>query len=69
MNKQINTVKIVDLKERPQNKIRFGGLVVCKIDSAKKFQNYQFAGIDEASILKGKITFVSFIAKLLTNKK
>ena len=69
MNKQINTVKIVDLKERPQNKIRFGGLVVCKIDSAKKFQNYQIAEIDEASILKGKIAFVSFIAKLLTNKK
>ena len=69
LNNRISTAKIVELKEQPQNEIRFGALVTLKIGTDKKLHHYQIVGVDEADISKGKIAFNSPIAKLLTNKK
>ena len=69
LNNRISTAKIVELKGQPQNDIRFGALITLKIGTDKKLQHYQIVGVDEADISKGKIAFISPIAKLLTNKK
>lgn len=69
LNNRIAGAKIVNLKDQPQNEIRFGALVTLKIGAAKKLQKYQIVGVDEANISKGKISFISPIAKILISKK
>ncbi len=69
LNQRILNAKVVDLKNQPKDEVRFGAFVSLKIGDAKKLQKYQITGVDEADISKGKISFVSPIANLLTNKK
>ncbi len=69
LNNRISIAKIVELAKQPQNEIRFGATVTLKINAEKKLHNYQIVGVDEADISNGKISFISPIAKLLTNKK
>ncbi|MEE9361391.1 MAG: GreA/GreB family elongation factor [Cellulophaga sp.] len=69
LNNRISTAKIVDLSKQPENEIRFGALVTLKTGNVTKLQQYQIVGVDEADISKGKISFISPIARLLTNKK
>ncbi|MCX7548369.1 GreA/GreB family elongation factor [Xanthomarina sp. F1114] len=69
LNNRIATAKIIDLKRQPQKEVRFGALVTLKIGSDAKLQKFQIVGVDEADISKGKISFISPIAKILTNKK
>jgi transcription elongation factor GreB len=69
LNDRISTAKIVDLKKQPQNKIGFGAIVTLKVGDKIKPQQYQIVGVDEADISKGKISFISPIARILINKK
>lgn len=69
LNDRIGIAKIVDLKTQPQNKVRFGATVKLKIGSEKTTQSYQIVGVDEADISKGKISFLSPIARILIDKK
>ena len=69
LTNRIATAKIVDLSKQPQNEVRFGALLTLKIGNEKKMQQYQIVGVDEANISKGKISFISPIARLLTDKK
>jgi len=69
LNNRISTAKIVDLNKQPPNEIRFGALVTLKIGDKSKLQQYQIVGVDEADISKGKISFISPIARILTDKK
>lgn len=69
LNSRIAEAKIVDLKEQPQNVIRFGASVTFKNEGSGKIQVFQIVGVDEADIAKGKISFISPLAKALINKK
>lgn len=69
LQNRIATAKIVDIANQPPNEVRFGAKVTLKIGNDKKLQQYQIVGVDEADISKGKIAFISPIARLLTNKK
>jgi transcription elongation factor GreB len=69
LNSRIVEAKVVDLNEQPQNEIRFGAMITLKIESSKKIQTFQIVGVDEADISKGKVSFISPIAKVLNNKK
>lgn len=69
LNERIATAKIVDLSQQPQNEVRFGATITFKINNAPKLHHYQIVGVDEADISKGKISFISPIAKVLTGKK
>lgn len=69
LNNRIAEAKIVDLNRQPQNEIRFGALVTLKTEASKNNQTFQIVGVDEADISKGKISFISPLAKLLMNKK
>jgi transcription elongation factor GreB len=69
LNNRIAEARIVDLKEQPQNEIRFGALVTIKNEVSGDIQTFQIVGIDEADIPKGKISFISPVARSLINKK
>ena len=69
LNNRIAEARIVNLKEQPKNEIRFGAIVTLKTEATGKIQTFQITGVDEAEISKGKISFLSPMAKLLINKK
>ena len=69
LNNRIAEAKVVDLNEQPQNEIRFGALVTLKTEVSGNIQIFQIVGVDEADISKGKISFISPLAKALINKK
>lgn len=69
LNNRIAEAKIVNLKEQPQNEIRFGATVILKTESSGEIQTFQIVGVDEADISKGKISFLSPVAKALINKR
>jgi len=69
LHNRIIEAKIVNLNEQPQNEIRFGATITLKIEESKNIQSFQIVGVDEADISKGKVSFLSPIAKLLINKK
>jgi transcription elongation factor GreB len=69
LNNRIADARVVDLKEQPQNEIRFGATVTLKNASSGKIQVFQITGVDEANIAHGKISFISPLAKALINKR
>ncbi|MDG4950933.1 GreA/GreB family elongation factor [Weeksellaceae bacterium KMM 9724] len=69
LNNRISSAKIIDLSQQPKDEIRFGALVSLLEEGQKKPQRYQIVGVDEANISKGKISFISPLARILINKK
>jgi transcription elongation factor GreB len=69
LNNRIVEAKMVNLKDQPQNEIRFGAMITLKIEASNNIQTFQIVGVDEADIRKGKVSFISPIAKVLINKK
>lgn len=69
LNNRIAEARIVDLTVHPQNEIRFGATITLKTEATGIIQNFQIAGVDEADIAKGKVSFISPIARVLINKK
>lgn len=69
LNERIATAKIIEPGDQPQDEVRFGAIVTLKIGNDPKLKTYQVVGVDEADITKGKISFVSPIARILINKK
>jgi transcription elongation factor GreB len=69
LNDRIAEARIIDTKAQPQHEIRFGASVTLKTEVSGKIQVFQIVGVDEADIAKGKISFISPLAKALINKK
>jgi transcription elongation factor GreB len=69
LNNRIAEAKIVDLKEQPQNEIRFGATVTLRNVQSGKIQVFQIVGVDEADIAKSKLSFISPLANALIYKK
>lgn len=69
LNNRIAEAKVVNLKEQPQNEIRFGAKITLKAGDSLKTQTFQIVGVDEADISKGKVSFLSPLARVLINKK
>jgi transcription elongation factor GreB len=69
LNNRIAEAKVINPKEQSQDKIRFGAIITLKIEASRNIQTFQIVGVDEANISRGKISFISPIAKLLINKK
>jgi transcription elongation factor GreB len=69
LNNRIAEAKVVNPNEQPQNEIRFGAFVTLKTEGSGNIQTFQIVGVDEADISKGKISFISPLAKTLINKK
>jgi transcription elongation factor GreB len=69
LNNRIAEAKVVNPDEQPQNEIRFGASVTLKTKGSGNIQTFQIVGVDEADISKGKISFISPLARTLINKK
>jgi transcription elongation factor GreB len=76
LEERMATAKIVELSEQPKDEVRFGASITLTIGNESKSsvskgkpQDYQIVGVDEADISKGKISFISPIAKILIGKK
>jgi transcription elongation factor GreB len=69
LNNRIAEARIVNLNEQPLNEIRFGAMITLKTEGTENTQTFQIVGVDEADISKGKVSFISPIARVLTNKK
>ena len=69
LNNRIAEAKVVNPDEQPQNEIRFGASVSLKTKESGKIQIFQIVGVDEADISKGKISFLSPLAKTIINNK
>jgi transcription elongation factor GreB len=69
LNDRIADARIIDPKGDTQDEIRFGASVTLKNEGSGKIQVFQIVGVDEANIAKGKISFISPLAKALINKK
>ena len=69
LTNRIATSKTINLSKQPASEIRFGALVTLKTGNKTTVHRYQIVGVDEADISKGKIAFISPIARILTEKK
>ena len=69
LNDRILTAKVIDLDKQSPDEIWFGATVTLKTDNATQLQKYQIVGVDEADVSKGKISFISPLAKILINKQ
>jgi transcription elongation factor GreB len=69
LNNRIDEAKIVNQNEQVQDEIRFGAIITLKTEGSKSIQTFQIVGVDEADISKGKVSFISPIARKLINKK
>ena len=69
LNNRIAEARIVDLTGQPQNEVRFGATVTLRTEVAGNIQIFQIVGVDEADIPRGKVSFISPIARALINKK
>jgi transcription elongation factor GreB len=69
LNNRIAEARIVNLSEQPKHEIRFGARITLKAAESNLIQTFQIVGVDEADIAKGRISFISPVAKSLINKK
>ncbi len=69
LNSRITDARVVDPKDQPQDEVTFGATVTIRMGSSGKIQTFQIVGVDEADISKGKISFISPLARALLNKK
>jgi transcription elongation factor GreB len=69
LESRIADAKIVNLNKQSQNEIRFGARISLKTEASEKIKTFQIVGVDEADISKGKVSFISPIAKVLISKK
>ncbi len=69
LNNRIAEAKVINPDEQPQNEIRFGAIMTLITEGSGIIQTFQITGVDEADISKGKISFISPLAKALITKK
>ena len=69
LDSRIAETRIVNLNEQPKNEIRFGAVITLKKETSDNIQTFQIVGVDEVDISKGKVSFISPIARVLINKK
>lgn len=69
LNNRISEARIIDPDDQPKDEVRFGATVTLKISDTHEIQTFRIVGVDEADISGGKISFISPLARVLTNKK
>lgn len=69
LDNRIADARIIDPEGHPPDEIRFGATVTLKVAAAGRNQVFQIVGVDEADIAKGKVSFISPLARALMNKK
>lgn len=69
LEERINSARVVDLLNQPQNEVHFGATITLFEKKEDCECQYQIVGVDEANVSQNKVSFLSPIAKVLLNKK
>jgi len=69
LEERIHSARVLDYDPQRQNDVAFGAIIRYKNLKTGQIFVYQIVGIDEANIMKGKISFLSPLSKVLMNKK
>ncbi len=68
LTKRIGFAEVVDPKEQPHEKIYFGATVMVS-DQAEREHTYTIVGMDEIDLERGRISWISPLAKALLGKQ
>ena len=69
LNDRIAEARLIAISGKQSDEITFGARVTLKTGAAGTIKSFRIVGVDEADISKGKISFISPLAKVLMNKK
>ena len=69
LEERIHSARVLDYDPQRQNDVAFGATIRFKNLKNNQIAQYQIVGVDEANIMKGKISFLSPLSKVLMNKK
>lgn len=69
LNERISEARVIEITGPPPDEITFGATVTLLNKASGIVQTFTITGVDEADIAKGKISFISPLAKVLINKK
>ena len=69
LNERILTAQIIASDKQSPDEVWFGATITLKVDNETELQKYQIVGVDEADVSKGKISFISPLAKILIGKE
>ena len=69
LEERIHSARVLDYDPQRQNDVAFGATIKFKNLKNDQIAQYQIVGVDEANIMKGKISFLSPLSKVLMNKK
>lgn len=69
LEERIHSARVLDYDPQRQNDVAFGATIKFKNLKNNQIASYQIVGVDEANIMKGKISFLSPLSKVLMNKK
>lgn len=66
---RLNSARLINLREQPENEIRFGATITLNNKAINAIQEFQIVGVDEADVKLKKIAFIAPIAKALIGAK
>ncbi len=69
LNERISEARLVEHTGQQGSEIMFGAAVTLKNQDSGLVQVFKITGVDEADVAKGKLSFISPMAKGLLNKK
>lgn len=69
LEERIHSARVLDYDPERQNDVAFGATIKFKNLKNNQIAQYQIVGVDEANIMKGKISFLSPLSKVLMNKR
>ncbi|HRZ43460.1 MAG TPA: GreA/GreB family elongation factor [Bacteroidales bacterium] len=69
LDERIASAKPIDPGSPPPAEVKFGASVTIRLVKTGEAQTIQIVGVDEADVPRGKISFISPLARALINKK
>jgi transcription elongation factor GreB len=69
LNERIAEARVIDISGNTTDEITFGSAVTLKAETSGNVQKIKIVGVDEAAASKGRISFISPLAKALINRK
>ncbi len=69
LEERIHSARVLDYDPQRQKDVAFGATVTFRNLKNNQTMKYQIVGVDEANIMKGKISFLSPLSKVLMNKR
>ncbi len=69
LNDRISEARVVEVPDQHPAEVTFGSVVTLQQTGEDNEQNFRIVGVDEADITRGRLSFISPLARALMNKK